>query len=229
MTSHRQQWGNITGLGKKQISKWRRMGAGWRENRNGWWSEDLRRQNRLLEEFQLLTLLRSGGVPKLSSAPSWTDRNSARRTRASSRETSAGQRSAPPPDPSSASEEPAKPGSRMEARWVLCRTLGHQLAPARSLPASLSSVPDAPTVPTDQAGQLGPQLCGWLVGAAATPGLTAGALGRQQGRGPEERPGSPWGPCLWGLSPGAGAGLSASNTREGIFGTGPLPRQRPGT
>lgn len=41
--------------------------------------------------------------------------------------------------------------------------------------------PDAPTVPTDQAGQLGPQFCRGLVGAAATPGLAAGPLGSEQG------------------------------------------------
>lgn len=58
-----------------------------------------------------LTLLRSGGFPKLSSAPSWTERNSARRTRASSRETSVGRPSAPPSGPPSDSEQPGRPGS----------------------------------------------------------------------------------------------------------------------
>lgn len=57
-----------------------------------------------------LTLLRSAGYPQLSSAPSWTERNSARRTRASSREISAGRPSDPSPGLSSDSEQPARPG-----------------------------------------------------------------------------------------------------------------------
>ena len=61
-----------------------------------------------VEISTLLTLLRSAEFPKLSSAPSWTERNSARRTRASSSETSAGRPSAAPPGPSSDSEQPAR-------------------------------------------------------------------------------------------------------------------------
>lgn len=152
------------------------------------------------QEPRRLTVLRPAGSPQLSSAPSWTERNSARRTRASSRETSAGRPSGPAPGSSSGSAQPARPGSgrggHAGPRAGGQASGGHLSVslPVRSLtplplgrrrgfliaPGTQRS--ERTTAPTDQAGQLGPQLCSGLVGTAALPGLAAGTLGREQGK-----------------------------------------------
>lgn len=148
-----------------------------------------------------LTLLRSAGYPQLSSAPSWTERNSARRTRASSRETSAGRPSDPSPGLSSDSEQPARPGSG-RGRHLSgippneVTDTSPSLGRRGFLIAPGTQRSGRTTAPTDQACQLGPQFCRGLVGAAAIPGLAAGILGGGAGEALEERPGS--------LPPGSG-------------------------
>lgn len=85
------------------------------------------------------------------------------------------------------------------ACWVTCWRPGLRWHLSVSLPVrSLTPLPlgrrrgfpiapgtqrsERTTAPTDQAGQLGPQLCRGLVGTAALPGLAAGTLGREQGK-----------------------------------------------
>lgn len=165
-----------------------------------------------------LTLVRSGGFPKVSSAPSWTERNSARRTRASSRETSVGRPSAPSSGPSSDSEQPVRPGSgkaRLVAHvseawppegtsWVppsqrghghpfLSRTAGFPPGPGdAALPAHRQHLPTRPV--------------------SSVHSSAGGWSGRRRPR---------WQPALWGESSGTSEGSVSSLG-------GPLPpRPRP--
>lgn len=184
-TSHRLTVGEHHWAGKETGIKWRRMGAGWRENR--WMVIRGPGETEQVAGRVSTAHLAQVGRRSQSSLPPPAG---LRGTRRDAREPLPGR---PPPDSARLlpthprlPKEPLRRRGSWDGEALGLGQLDARL-PAGACqvpPASLSSVPDAPTVPTDQAGQLGPQLSGWLIGAAATPGLTAGALRRQWGRGP---------------------------------------------